>query len=317
MEKIIELSKLIETVISPTNFSLKIVNKNQIRLSCNTVEAYKATIDLIRSQGLIGHTFTRKDQRPCRFVIKNLHHTTPIENIVEEIEKSGNKVIGEIINARYGPNKDPTSTFFVNVEQCENNKKVKDIKFIYHQSVHIEDPRKRKTLAQCQRCQQYGHTKNYCMRPYRCVKCGESHKTSDCPRKDKNTPATCALCQGEHPANYKGCEIYKEILKRKNKLPQKRQVQEKPPKTNFENLLGKEQFPALKPKTNYWKLPRATQNNNDQPREPTTSSNDSQHKDRYDVLENIILKQTEKIDILLQQISTMLGLITTLLSKSK
>lgn len=156
------------------------------------------------------------------------------------------------------------------------------------------------------------------MRPYRCVKCGESHKTSDCPRKDKNTPATCALCQGEHPANYKGCEIYKEILKRKNKLPQKRQVQEKPPKTNFENLLDKEQFPALKPKTNYWKLPRATQNNNDQPSEPTTSSNDSQHKDRYDVLENIILKQTEKIDILLQQIiSTMLGLIITLLSKSK
>jgi len=29
--------------------------------------------------------------------------------------------------------------------------------------------------------------------------------------KTRDTPATCALCKGDHPANYKGCQIYKQI----------------------------------------------------------------------------------------------------------
>lgn len=53
------------------------------------------------------------------------------------------------------------------------------------------------------------------MRPYRCVKCAEGHKTTECPKKDRNTPATCILCFGDHPASYKGCQVYKEIRARK------------------------------------------------------------------------------------------------------
>lgn len=94
---------------------------------------------------------------------------------------------------------------------------MKEIKYIYNTVVKIEDPRKRTTVVQCTKCQQYGHTKNNCLRPYRCVKCAEGHKTADCPKKDKSTHAKCALCLGNHPANYKGCEVYKEIASRRNK----------------------------------------------------------------------------------------------------
>lgn len=53
------------------------------------------------------------------------------------------------------------------------------------------------------------------MRPFRWVNCVQNHKTSDCPKKDRNTFAVCALCEGAHPTNYKGCEAYKEILSKK------------------------------------------------------------------------------------------------------
>lgn len=75
-----------------------------------------------------------------------------------------------------------------------------DTLHIYNTIVTIEDPRKLKTVVQCTKCQQYGHTKNNCLRPYRCVKCAEAHNTSDCPKKDRNSPAKCALCLGSHPA---------------------------------------------------------------------------------------------------------------------
>jgi hypothetical protein len=36
--------------------------------------------------------------------------------------------------------------------------------------------------------------------------------------KGTETPATCALCGGNHPANYKGCEHYHNLIKGNNTL---------------------------------------------------------------------------------------------------
>lgn len=58
----------------------------------------------IREKGFIGHTFTRKSDRSFIFVIKNLHPSTPIEEIITVIEETSNKIEGEKIKAKYGPN---------------------------------------------------------------------------------------------------------------------------------------------------------------------------------------------------------------------
>ncbi|GIY03898.1 hypothetical protein CEXT_741611 [Caerostris extrusa] len=44
----------------------------------------------------------------------------------------------------------------------------------------------------------------FCSRRPVCVKCAGPHKSSDCP-KPPDTPATCALCKGNHTANFSGC----------------------------------------------------------------------------------------------------------------
>jgi hypothetical protein len=89
------------------------------------------------------------------------------------------------------------------------------INWLQNKAVAIEPPRRNKGIPQCHRCQQYGHTKAYCNRPFVCVECGGSHATASCI-KPNNTPATCGLCDGPHPANYKGCEIYHNFLKPNN-----------------------------------------------------------------------------------------------------
>lgn len=308
IEDINKLSETIETLLNPGDYNFKIITKNQLRVNCSNTESYKKLMSLVREKGLIGHTFTHKADRCCRIVIRNLHHTTPLEEIIKEISITGNTIVGEIINARYGPEKKPTSTFFVNLEPSANNKKVKDIKYIFRTAVIIEDPRKRKTIVQCTRCQQYGHTKNNCTRPFRCVKCALQHKTSDCQKKDRNTPAKCALCFGSHPANFKGCEVYKEILQRKfdkgNKPHTKNHVLTNNPmkgKLTQENYDKKEQSHQL-----------PTDN-------PTSYANTAKcnltHNDQRHSVEELLLKQSEKIDTLLQQISSLMGLIVTLVDK--
>ena len=65
------------------------------------------------------------------------------------------------------------------------------------------------------RCQQYGHTKSYCNKPFLCIKYGGSHNSKGC-KKSKETSAKCAICGGSHPANYKCCEHYHNLIKGNN-----------------------------------------------------------------------------------------------------
>ena len=75
----------------------------------------------------------------------------------------------------------------------------------------VETPNKNRTIIQCTRCQLYGHSKSYCTRHYKSVKCGGNHMTTDC-QKPKDTPAKCALCSESHTANYKGCTVYRDLI---------------------------------------------------------------------------------------------------------
>lgn len=309
IEDVNELYKLLESVTKKEEFKLKLINKFVLHVLVNSAEEYKKVITVIREKGIIGHTFTPKETKCYRFVIKDLHHSTPHETIIEAVEATNNKVKGEIINARYGPDKIPTSTFFVNIEPSINNPAVKDIKYIHHQKVKIEDPYKSKSIVQCQRCQQYGHSKNNCMRPFRCVKCGEGHKSSACKKIDRTSPAKCALCSCDHPANYKGCEIYKEIMNRRNKTYFAR---DRPAQTTTA---------PINPPTIF--NPTTTNlSSKDHSSTHTRTYADVAHGSKAEhsphpnsLLQDILLKQTEKMDLLIQQIGALLGLITTLVSK--
>jgi len=77
----------------------------------------------------------------------------------------------------------------------------------------VEESYKLKVKSQCLNCQDYGHTRAYCGYPSRCVRYSAFHPSTECT-KTRDTAAKCALCSGDHPANYKGCSVYKELQRR-------------------------------------------------------------------------------------------------------
>ena len=78
----------------------------------------------------------------------------------------------------------------------------------------MESPRHKKDIPQCIRCQQYGHTKNYCNRNAACVKCAENHLTVNCPNIGKIKEVKFFNCNGNHPASYKGCVVRKQLQRK-------------------------------------------------------------------------------------------------------
>ena len=115
-------------------------------------------------------------------------------------------------------------------------------------TVKIQDLRRTKTLdgfwvnwrfytknptdvAQCHRCQKFGHGSRNCNLRPRCVKCGESHLSEACalPRKadlgdkaEQTKPRVkCANCDGNHTGNYRGCVARKAYLEEQEKRKKK------------------------------------------------------------------------------------------------
>lgn len=107
----------------------------------------------------------------------------------------------------------PCPLFLLELNPNTNNKEILSLSSIFHTKLKVKLPYKTKSgPPQCRNCQNYGHTANYCHHPSRCVKCGGDHRTKICT-KNKTSLAKCALCMGNHTSNYKGCQIFKALLK--------------------------------------------------------------------------------------------------------
>lgn len=185
-----------------------------VKINSHTPDTYRKIVTFLKNENIIHHTYQMKEDRAYRVVIRNLHYSVPTDEIKKELEEAGHEV-RNIMNIQHRLTKKPLCLFYIDLEPRENNKAIYELQFIYNTRITIEAPRRNRGIVQCTRCQQYGHSKTYCNKPYNCVKCGDQHNTKICT-KPKNTPAKCALCNGDHPANYRGCNVYKELTAQRN-----------------------------------------------------------------------------------------------------
>ena len=216
VENINNMIKCISKVISNNEFNYKSMRDSQIRLMVKNTESYRKVVKHLDSKNICFHTYQLKQERAYRIVIKGIHHTTPVADIKADLLSLGYQV-RNVFNIKSRVTKQPLSIFFVDLDPSTNNKDVYKIKHLSNAMVSIEPPKQTDDLVQCYRCQEFGHSKTYCKRPYKCVKCGNGHQTSTCT-KDINTPPKCVHCLENHTASYKGCRIYQEIIHKKRNL---------------------------------------------------------------------------------------------------
>lgn len=200
----------INKIISTSDYSFKSLRDGQVRLMIKTVESYRKIVHYFDDSKVSYHTFQLKQERAFRVVLKGIHHTTPIPDIKAMLLSLGHQV-RSVRNIISRVTKQPLPMFFVDVDPKENNKDIFNIRSFDNAIIQVEAPKKYDDIVQCYRCQDYGHTKSYCKKNFRCVKCGQGHPSTECTKKT-DAPPNCALCQNKHTANYKGCSKYQELL---------------------------------------------------------------------------------------------------------
>lgn len=195
-------------LIGSDNFFFK-SSSNDLKIQTTKPEYYRVIIHFLKDNEAQYHTYQPREEKSYRIVIRNLHPSTPTVDIGIAIEEKG-YTVRQVTNIIHKTTKVKLPIFFIDLDPAEINKEIFNLTSLLHTRVRIEEPHKRKDIVQCLNCQEYGHSRKYCAYPPRCVRCGEHHPSTSCV-KTRDTPATCALCKGDHPANYKGCQIYKQI----------------------------------------------------------------------------------------------------------
>lgn len=82
--------------------------------------------------------------------------------------------------------------------------------------------------TQCYNCQRYSHASSNCWLDPRCMRCGGSHKSSDCVHVDKTTKKVpedkvkCINCGGSHTSNSKDCPTRIKLMKDRRELATRR-----------------------------------------------------------------------------------------------
>ncbi|GAB0086613.1 uncharacterized protein DMENIID0001_007100 [Sergentomyia squamirostris] len=209
VEEIKPLLDLLEDLI-PGSYTLKTLHNNQVKIQVGSSDNYRVVYKELLDKKTELHSYQFKKDKTFRIVLKNIHHSTDLADIKTEFLKHGHTV-KHITNMKHHTTKSPLPMFFVDLLPNSNNKEVYNIKLFLHSVVEIQPPKLKREIVQCTNCQRFGHTKSFCNRQPRCVKCDSYHSTKECERKTKDHNVKCTNCGENHPANYRGCRVHKEL----------------------------------------------------------------------------------------------------------
>jgi hypothetical protein len=79
------------TVTKNDTYAVKALPNDIMKIMPNTPETYRKITQHVRDENIIHHTYQLKQERAYRIVIRDLHHSIPPSDIIEELNKKGTK----------------------------------------------------------------------------------------------------------------------------------------------------------------------------------------------------------------------------------
>lgn len=213
----------------------------------------------MRQSDVKGHSFTPKDEKKISVLLRNVCSSYNVEDIAFGInDYEIDVVIANIEKFNTARSADTTfkpTIWRITLEPGSDVGALLSKKHI-NQLNGVRYERLRSSgVTQCYNCQQFGHAASNCFRDFRCVKCDINHPQGNCPTDHSMDEATtrpepkCVNCgKTGHPANYRGCQVHLDLLKRledKKRLLQEAQVARqnyynnfRKPEVSFANVMG-------------------------------------------------------------------------------
>lgn len=191
-------------------YEIKILKGEQVKIQPKTIENYTTIVKELKLKNTKFHTYKPKQDRSYRIVLKNIHASTDIAELKQAIKEQGHTVTN-IWNIKHNHTKKPLPIFYVELKPNSENKRIYNIKTLLHCHITFEPPRPKRKYLNELIVKDTDILKIFAID--RCIKCADNHHMAKCTRKIRFENVKCVLCDGNHPANYNGCSVYKQIQK--------------------------------------------------------------------------------------------------------
>lgn len=213
-----------------------------IRIFPKTADHHRAISSFLKEKNVQCIVTQLGVAKPIKIVIRGLPIDVTEEEIKLDLESRNFQIIAvHQLTKRKTGNKMPL--YQVQLPNTTQSKEIFKINKMFNMIIGIENYRSPFKTTQCFACQFYHHSSESCFMKVRCVKCGQGHKSQDCPHGPGKIPEEfllCCNCKGKHPASYRACPKFPENRSR-NKPQQPRNFQN----FNFsQNLQNSTNFPG-------------------------------------------------------------------------
>lgn len=224
------------------NFHIK-YHEDNVEVFLYNKKDYETLSTAWKSKNIKYHTYTSKEEKRRTYIIKGLHAYTKPEEIKEDLEASG--IIVHNISLMKGTKK---PIFMVTTSMVKLTLLMQKVQYVCYTKVEWDNYINKRRIAQCHRCQEWGHATMNCYADPACLKCAGEHLTKDC-KKPKTEPAKCANCLKDHPANATICDTYIRRLDRITKIQDKTKIRNKELGRQRKDLGldDTKQYPQLRP----------------------------------------------------------------------
>lgn len=195
-------------------------NKERILIQTQTKADYDKIVAFCTHQKVQYASELPKRERPLKAVIRKLPNDTLTTDIKQDLIDLGFPVTEVTqMSGRDKITKEKVlyPLFLITYPRTVDTKELFALQYLLSYRISVEAYKPAEYL-QCFQCQRLGHSQQTCWSKPRCLKCAELHLTKDCPKKTRTDPAKCANCGGSHPANYRGCIIFKTEKAKRNNL---------------------------------------------------------------------------------------------------
>lgn len=162
------------------------------------------------------HCYTVSQELPTKVALRGLPTSAREADIMEALKEKGFEAtyVKRIPSLRGRP----SCVYYIqlakmSVERLQELYSIDNL--LYMPGVRFEGWRGLGGVAQCHRCQAFGHSSHNCHRPPKCVRCAGEHIVADCPRP-RSEPATCVNCGRSHAANNRHCKAYRREARLRN-----------------------------------------------------------------------------------------------------
>lgn len=214
--------------IPKENYKIVALNNNMFKVNLTDESTYRNLVNTLNVGNYQWFTYENKNERPIRVMIRGLHCSTKTVDIIDDLKFQNLDVI-DVVNIIKKTNsegnrvKTPLPLFMASFSNKESVDSIYNVRYVLNTKVKVESLKKNNIIIpQCKRCQGFNHTQKYCSREPRCVSCSGKHLSAQCT-VEKTTAPSCVNCMGRHPANYRGCEVAKELQKIRKKTIRSKQ----------------------------------------------------------------------------------------------